>query len=85
MADTIKKNATSDAKKKTTVRLPRKTGKDAIQFEFFSVNFKNYLVACGQTVEVPDEVAEVIRNNEQAEDFAMQFIEEKVLKQPRAQ
>ena len=85
MAETTKKNATSDAKKTVTVRLPRKEGRNAIQTEFFSVNFKNYLVACGRTVEVPEELAEVIRNNEQAEDFAMQYAEEKALKEPQLQ
>ena len=76
MADTTK-NATNNAKskKRVAVRLPRLAGQNAIQEEFFSVNGKNYRIKRGETVEIPEEVAEVIRNNEQAEEYAMRYVD----------
>lgn len=73
MAETTKK--TDNAKRKVTVRLPRNPGHNARQEEFFSVNGRNYLIKRGETVEIPEEVAEVIRNSEQAEDYAMKYVE----------
>ena len=77
MADTTKKNdnATKKETKRVTVRLPRLAGQNAIQEEFFSVNGKNYIIKRGETVEIPEEVAEVIRNAELAEEYAMNFVE----------
>ena len=71
MAETTKQTT----KKKVTVRLPRNPGQNARQEEFFSVNGKNYLIKRGETVEIPEEVAEVIRNAELAEEYAMQYVE----------
>ena len=74
MAETIKK--TDNAKsKKVTVRLPRLPGQNAIQEEFYSVNGKNYIIKRGETVEIPEEVAEVIRNAEKAEEYAMHYVD----------
>ena len=39
------------------------------------MNGKNYLIKRGETVEIPEEVAEVIRNAELAEEFAMRYVE----------
>ena len=75
MADTTKKtvdNATTKGKK-VTARLPRLPGQNAIQEEFFSVNGKNYIIKRGENVEIPEEVAEVIRNGEKAEDYALTY------------
>lgn len=72
MAETTKQ---VEKKRKVTVRLPRNPGQNARQEEFFSVNGKNYLIKRGETVEIPEEVAEVIRNAELAEEFAMQYVE----------
>jgi hypothetical protein len=72
MAETTK---TTTTKRKVTVRLPRNPGQNARQEEFFSVNGKNYLIKRGETVEIPEEVAEVIRNAEMAEEYAMQYVE----------
>lgn len=80
MAETIKKQ-TTNASKKVTVRLPRNAGQNANQDEFFSVNFKNYIIKRGETVEIPEELAEVIRNNEQSEDYAMKYAEENALRE----
>lgn len=73
MAETTKKVSDNANKKRIEVRLPRNLGQNAIQDEFFSVNFKNYIVKRGETVEIPEEVAEVIRNGEKAEEYAMHY------------
>ncbi len=73
MAETTKN--TNNAKKRVTVRLPRNPGQNARQEEFYSHNFKNYMIVRGETVEIPEEVAEVIRNAEQAEEYAMQYVD----------
>ena len=75
MAETTK-NATSNAKKRVEVRLPRNHGQNAIQDEFFSVNFKNYIIKRGETVEIPEEVANAIRDAEKAEEYAMHYVDE---------
>ena len=74
MADTIKK-ADNATKKRVTVRLPRLPGQNAIQEEFFSVNGRNYIIKRGEEVEIPVEVAEVIKNAEKAEEYAMNFVD----------
>lgn len=74
MADKIK-NESKNAKK-VVVRLPRLKGQNANQDEFFSVNGKNYIIKRGEDVEVPEAVAEVIRNAEKAEDYAMRYIDD---------
>jgi hypothetical protein len=73
MADTTKKT-TSNAKR-VEVRLPRNAGQNANQDEFFSVNGKNYIIKRGETVEIPEEVAEVIRNGEKAEEYALHYVD----------
>ncbi|MBE7053465.1 MAG: hypothetical protein E7391_04230 [Ruminococcaceae bacterium] len=76
MAETTKKavdNATK--KRRVEVRLPRLSGQNANQEEFFSVNGKNYIIKRGETVEIPEEVAEVIRNAEKAEEYAMKYVD----------
>ena len=79
MAET-KTNTTNNATKgkRVTVRLPRLPGQNAIQEEFFSVNGKNYRIKRGETVEIPEEVAEVIANGEKAEEYAMNYVEKLV-------
>lgn len=78
MADTIKQAKPST---RVSVRLPRNKGQNAEQDEFFSVNFKNYIIKRGETVEIPEELAEVIRNGEMAEDYALQYADDKKLRQ----
>ena len=77
MADTTKKT-TENAKRKVTVRLPRNLGQNANQDEFFSANFKNYIIKRGETVEIPEILAEGIRNAEKAEEYAMRYGDELV-------
>lgn len=74
MADTSKKdNATKG--KRVIVSLPRLHGQNAIQEEFFSVNGKNYIIERGKDVEIPEEVAEVIRNADKAKEYAMDYVD----------
>ncbi len=74
MAEITKKSANNATEsKRVTVRLPRLQGQNALQEEFFSVNGKNYIIKRGETVEIPEEVAEVIRNAEKAEEYAMNY------------
>jgi hypothetical protein len=76
MAEKTEKNVDNATKgKRVTVRLPKLPGQNAIQEEFFSVNGKNYIIKRGETVEIPEEVAEVIRNAEKAEEYAMNYVE----------
>ena len=82
MAETIKKTNNAESKRKVEVRLPMNKGQNANQDEFFSVNFKNYIIKRGERVEIPEELAEVIRNNEQAEEYAMRYADEKAYKDP---
>jgi hypothetical protein len=75
MADTIKKADNATKGKRVRVTLPRLPGQNAIQEEFYSVNGKNYRIKRGEEVEIPEAVAEIIRNNEQAELYAMKYVE----------
>jgi len=72
MAEKTKKVAESE-EKKVQVRLPLNKGHNADQQAFFSVNFKNYLIKRGEYVDVPESLAEVIRNGEIAEDAAFRY------------
>ncbi len=81
MADKTK-NETNNARR-VQVRLPRNGGVNANQDEFFSVNFKNYIIKRGETVEIPEAVAEVIRNAEKAEEYAMKYAEEKAVREAK--
>lgn len=82
MAETIKKTNNAESKRKVEVRLPMNKGQNANQDEFFSVNFKNYIIRRGETVEIPEELAEVIVNAEKADEYAMRFADEKKLREP---
>lgn len=81
MADTTKKEKTMP--RRVEVRLPLNKGANANQDEFFSVNFKNYIITRGKRVEIPEELAEVIENAEKAEEYAMVYAEEKALREPK--
>lgn len=72
MADTIKN--TNAKCKKVLVTLPLNRGQNANQDEFFSVNGKNYIIRRGEEVEIPESVAEVIRNAEKADAYAMRYV-----------
>lgn len=74
---------TKKDEKRVRVKLPRIPGPNANQDEFFSVNFKNYIIKRGEYVEIPQELAEAIENGELAEDAAYKYAEEKKLREPQ--
>jgi len=78
MADTTKKADNATKRNTEPAKLPRAKGKNAVQEEFFSVNGRNYILQRGVTIEVPSEVAEVIRNGEKAEEYALSYSEDLV-------
>ncbi len=80
MAETTKK-ATPSANSRVEVKLPLNKGQNANQDEFFSVNFQNYIIKRGEYVAIPQELYEVIKNAENAEEYAIKFAEEKKLRE----
>ena len=76
MAETTKKVTSAETKKRVTVRLPRNKGQNANQDEFFSANFQNYIIQRGEDVEIPEVLANIIRDNEKAEEYAMRYADE---------
>ena len=74
MAETTKK--AEKAIERVTVRLPLLRGQNAVQEEFFSVNGKNYRIKRGETVEIPVELAEIIKNAKKGEEYALNYINE---------
>ena len=75
MAETTKKASNATESRRVTVRLPKNKGVNAVQEEFYSHNFKNYVIKRGETAEIPEEVAGVIRDAEKAEEYAMEYAE----------
>lgn len=75
MADTIKNTDNANKSKRVQVKIPRLPGQNAEQVEFFSVNGKNYRIKRGEYVDVPEELAEVIRNGEKAEEYALTYVD----------
>ncbi len=79
----IAEETTDEAALKTAyVRLPLLKGNNARQEEFFSVNFKNYIIKRGEKVEVPLELAEAIENGQIAEDAAVEYAQAKAVREP---
>ena len=78
MAETIKKENENAKTDKTTlrafVRLPLNKGHNAIQEEFICANFKTYRIKRGEEVEVPLAVANVIKKSDDAELYALRFV-----------
>lgn len=76
MADTTKKtnNATKETRR-CTVRLPRLAGQNALQQDWFACNGRPCVVERGKTIEIREEIGEIIRNNEQAEEYALEYID----------
>ena len=74
---------TKNTNKKVQVKIPLNRGQNANQDEFFSVNFKNYIIKRGEYVEIPPALAEVIENAEKADEYAMKYAQEKVLREPK--
>ena len=74
MAESTKK--TDNAKTtRIAVTLPRNRGQNANQQEFFSVNFKNYIIERGEEVEIPEALANSIKDSQHAEEYAMKYVD----------
>ena len=44
--------------------------------------FKNYIIKRGETVEVPEGLAELIENGDKAEEAALEYADKKGLREP---
>lgn len=64
------------------VKLPLKEGQNVSQEEFFSVNFKNYIIKRGEYVTIPMALKEVIEQGELAREAAFKYAEEHKQKTP---
>lgn len=78
----VEETPVEDTPKTVPYRLPRKLGQNAVQQEFFSVNFKNYLIETGKEVMIPIEVYNLIKDNERAVSEAQDFIDAHPLNDP---
>ena len=79
MAET--KKTTSEAPKKVFIKLPRSNDPKAPQEEFFSYNFKNYIIKRGVEVEIPEGLAQMIKDKELAAETAFRYVEENALRE----
>ena len=69
-------NAKKETKeKRVRVKLPKLRGINAEQEEFFSINGRNFRITRGEYVDIPEELEEVIRNGQDAEDYAFDYAE----------
>lgn len=64
----VKKETKEVAKETKTIRLPIVKG-EALE-EFYSINFKNYIIKRGENVEVPKELYDLIMEQQEAADEA---------------
>lgn len=78
MAETNKNANNATKGRRVTVRLPRLGGQNAIQEEFFSVNGRTCRIKRGETVEIREEIAEVIENGQKADEYALNYVEKLV-------
>ena len=72
----------ASAEKMVRIRLPKRREQNANQDEFYSYNFKDYIIKRGETVEVPEGLAELIENGEKAEEAAIEYADKKGLREP---
>lgn len=63
----------ANVKKENTVTLRLPKTKELQDDVFVSVNNRNWLIARGQKVEVPPEVAEVLRHSEEMAEVALAY------------
>lgn len=66
-------NEKKTTEKMVKITLPRKRELGKNQQEFYSVNGKNYMVKLGVPVEVPEALAELIRDNQAMENAAFEY------------
>lgn len=79
MAET-KQNTAKAPEERVRIMLKRNTKPGAPQEEFYSFNFKNYLVKRGEWAEVPQGVADTIAENEALEIEAAHYSDEQQAK-----
>ena len=79
MAD-IKKKA--EAEEMVEIRIPRHKDPRLPQEDFYSINFKNYIIKRGEKVLVPKSLAKMIEDNNEAEEYAIIYAEEHKMRQP---
>lgn len=79
MAET--KKTTSEAPKKVFIKLPINNDPKAPQEEFFSYNFKNYIIKRGVEVEIPEGLAQMIKDKELAAETAFRYVVENALRE----
>lgn len=75
------KKATT-AEKLVKIKLRRNPDPRAAQEEFYSLNFKNYIIKRGVEVEVPEAIAKMIEENEEAEEYAANYAAEHKMRVP---
>ena len=91
MATTAKKETEATEKKEVQgvdfeyLTLPKLEGKNANQMEFFSVNFKTYLVKRGVKTKVPMEVYRVYMASQRMSDERIDYANANSLREPTAQ
>lgn len=76
MAETKKTTATEKTVETRVKTLKRDPNPRAPQAEFYSHNFKNYMIKRGVPVEVPEGIAQIIDDQEEAEAEAARFADE---------
>lgn len=74
---------TLNGEKMVQIKLPRDPDPRHPQEEFYSLNFHNYIIKRGEYVEVPESLAALIRESEDAEDAAVRYADEKSVKEPK--
>lgn len=74
MAETTKQN--KEERKTKTLLIPRDDNPKAPTEEFFSINFKNYLIKKGEPVEVPEELYNVWMEQQKAKAEARAYLDE---------
>lgn len=75
------KKTTDTSEKKVKIFLRRNPDRNAPQEEFYSYNFRNFLIKRGVEVEVPEGLAQLIMDNEEAATKAYEYSQEKALKE----
>lgn len=81
-ANNAKAKATTKQKEQMVkVKLRKLSDQNAPQEEFFSYNFKNYIIKRGVEVLVPLGLARIIQECELAEEARIAYVEEKALRE----
>lgn len=72
---------TNAAEKMVVIKLPKNPDPRAPKEEFYSHNFKNYTIKRGESVEVPEYLANLIEDNEQAVQYADKYAEKHTMRE----